>query len=100
MSVQSILRSCGSWDRNEDKISSAFSSPFSRDESFPRRMQIPHATARNVGQIRRIHERLAAKAGEHEAHEFCASRLDRETRRQRGGSIQIINAAGLAVSLK
>jgi hypothetical protein len=63
-------------------------------------MQIPHATARNVRQISGIHERFAAEAGEHETHEFGASRLDRETRRQRGGGIQIINAAGLAVSLK
>jgi hypothetical protein len=63
-------------------------------------LQISYSSPSGLGQIFRADQCLAAKAGEHQAHQIGASRLDRQTRRQSGGSVEIIYSASFAVSLK
>ena len=53
-----------------------------------------------VSQIFGAHQRFTAKTGEHQAHQLGAGCLDGETRRERGGGIEIIYAAGFAIGLK
>src|SRR5215471_7580906 len=58
------------------------------------------ANASGIGQVFGAHERLAAKPGEHQAHQLGAGRFDGETRRQRGRGSEIIYAACFTVSLQ
>ena len=54
----------------------------------------------DLGQIFRAHDLFAAKSGKHQAHQIGAGRFNGEARGKRGGSIEIINAPGLAVGLQ
>src|SRR5436309_8354782 len=72
----------------------------SADLGFESRVQISHSSPGRFGQIFGAHQRLTAKAREHQAHQLSASRLDTETRGERCGSVQITEAASLAISLE
>ena len=67
---------------------------------FQSRPQVPHAHARDLGQIFRAHDLFAAEAGKHQAHQIGAGGFDGKARGKRGGSIEVIDAASLAVSLQ
>src|SRR6266566_9202339 len=67
---------------------------------FESGLQISYSSPSGLGQIFGTHQRFTAKTGKHQTHQLSASRLDGETRGESGGSVQIINAASLAVSLK
>src|SRR5207244_11856033 len=60
----------------------------------------PTANARGVSEIDGAHQLLATKTGKHQAHQFRARRLDGETRRERGGDVEIIYAACFPVGVK
>src|SRR5438552_12091708 len=72
----------------------------SADLGFEPRVQVSDTSPGGLCQVSRTHQRFTAETGEHQAHQLRASRLDGETRWESGGSVQIINAASLAVSLK
>src|SRR6266699_5028370 len=67
---------------------------------FESGLQISYSGPSGLGQSIRTYQCLAAKAGKHQAHQIGASRLNRQTGGQSGGSVEIIYAAGFAVSLK
>jgi len=63
-------------------------------------VQISNVSARGIGQIFGVEQRLAAKTGKHQAHQLGASRFDREARRKSGGGGEIVYATGFAICLK